>query len=228
MKQRKVVSVIGALVLIISAVVFITGCSQPNSNKENTGNNGGTLEVQPTGKADPALKGTRWESTADVSIEFTENGNIANISGDQALYTVEGEKINFDLSSQISNFKNMTEAKFIQENKSLVKNHIAELEKEIKEAEKNGDEQKKKEKEKDLEKAKGWLNALEHPDEDLQEAIKEEVKKIHAYASKMDPYAKFEGIFNSEKKKLTIEKFPHYDWRTKEVAVKTIVFEKNT
>ena len=41
MKQRKVVSLIGALVLLISAVVLITGCSQPNSNKGNTGNNGG-------------------------------------------------------------------------------------------------------------------------------------------------------------------------------------------
>ena len=43
MKQRKVVSVIGALVLIISAVVLITGCSQPNSNKGNTGNNSGNI-----------------------------------------------------------------------------------------------------------------------------------------------------------------------------------------
>ena len=43
MKQRKVVSMIGALVLIISAVVLITGCSQPNSNKGNTGNNSGNI-----------------------------------------------------------------------------------------------------------------------------------------------------------------------------------------
>ena len=41
MKQIKKVSMIGALVLIISAVTFITGCSQPNSNGGNTGNNGG-------------------------------------------------------------------------------------------------------------------------------------------------------------------------------------------
>ena len=32
MQQRKVDSLIGALVLIISAVVLITGCPQPNSN----------------------------------------------------------------------------------------------------------------------------------------------------------------------------------------------------
>ena len=43
MKQRKVVSMIGALVVIISAVVLITGCSQPNSNKGNTGNNSGNI-----------------------------------------------------------------------------------------------------------------------------------------------------------------------------------------
>ena len=43
MKQRKVVSMIGSLVLIISAVVLITGCSQPNSNKGNTGNNSGNI-----------------------------------------------------------------------------------------------------------------------------------------------------------------------------------------
>ena len=43
MKQKRFVSMIGALVLIISAVVLITGCSQPNSNKGNTGNNSGNI-----------------------------------------------------------------------------------------------------------------------------------------------------------------------------------------
>ena len=43
MKQIKKVSMIGALVLIISAVTFISGCSQPNSNGGNTGNNGGNI-----------------------------------------------------------------------------------------------------------------------------------------------------------------------------------------
>ena len=226
MKQKRFVSVIGALVLIISAVVLITGCSQPNSNKENTGNNGGTLEVQPTGKADPALKGTSWESTAYVAIEFTENGNIANISGDQALYTVEGEKINFDLSSHIAIFKNMTEATLIQESKSRTKKDIVELEKDIKEAEKEGEEQKKKELEKRLEETKERLKTLENPDAKKKEEIKEGVKNMHTYASKMEPYAKFEGIFNSEKTKLTIKEFPEYDWTNKKVIIKEIVFEK--
>ncbi len=226
MKQRKVVSMIGALVLIISAVVLITGCYQPNSNKGNTGNNGGSLEVQPTGKADPALKGTSWKSTADVSIEFTENGNIANISGDQALYTVEGEKINFDLSSYIAIFKNMTEAKLIQEMKVDAKEDIVELEKDIKEAEGKGDEQTKKKLEKELEETKEWLKTLENPDEQMKDGIKQQLKSMHTYASKMEPYAKFDGIFDSEKTKLTIEKFPNYDRGTEEVIAKKIVVEK--
>ncbi|MGP1577157.1 MAG: hypothetical protein ACTTH7_06695 [Treponema sp.] len=37
MKQKRLVSLIGALVVIISAVVLITGCTQPNSNKGNAG-----------------------------------------------------------------------------------------------------------------------------------------------------------------------------------------------
>ena len=46
MKQKRLVSVIGALVLIISATAFIAGCSQPNSNKGNTttSNGGGTAQ----------------------------------------------------------------------------------------------------------------------------------------------------------------------------------------
>ena len=50
MKQRKVVSMIGALILIIGAVALITGCPQANGNKDkkenttinNGGNSGGS------------------------------------------------------------------------------------------------------------------------------------------------------------------------------------------
>ena len=36
MKQRKIVSMLGALIVIMSAVVFISGCSQANSNENNS------------------------------------------------------------------------------------------------------------------------------------------------------------------------------------------------
>ena len=51
MKQKKVVSMIGALVLIISAVAFITGCPQANSGKSNENN-----KVPEYIKGDIALK----------------------------------------------------------------------------------------------------------------------------------------------------------------------------
>ena len=68
MKQRKVVSMIGALVLIISAVVLITGCSQPNSNKGNTGNNSGN-----TGNTDILKKDIIEFETASVKCQKTNS-----------------------------------------------------------------------------------------------------------------------------------------------------------
>ena len=42
MKQKRLVSMIGALIIMISVVVLITGCPQPNNKKDNTtvNNNG--------------------------------------------------------------------------------------------------------------------------------------------------------------------------------------------
>ena len=37
MKQKKFVSMIGSLVVILSAVALITGCPQPNNKKDNNG-----------------------------------------------------------------------------------------------------------------------------------------------------------------------------------------------
>ncbi|MGF7109812.1 hypothetical protein [Treponema pedis] len=247
MKQRKVVSLIGALVVILGAVAFITGCPQANSNKDkkdnmtvnnggttsnnggttggNTGNNGDSLAVQPTGTADPTLKGTNWSGDGK-SIYFSEDGNIASIRSEQMLYTIQGEKISFDLSSFITITENMTEEKFIRKVKIDTKQDIAEFEKEIREAEKSGDEQTKTQLEAKLEDMKELLQMLENPDEQMKERIKESLEGIHEYAGKMKANAKFDGIFNSEKTELTIEKFPEYDWQTGTVKVSQIIFKK--
>ena len=156
MKQRKVVSMIGALVLIISAVVLITACSQANSNKGNTGNNsgnisnnggntgnnGGSLAVQPTGKADPTMKGTTWAAdTPIIFMQFTNQGNIMEIDEyRQALYQVDGLKISFDLSSFLTMEKNLTVEGYIDWQISTLKKGIAELE----EKSKTADEETKK------------------------------------------------------------------------------------
>ena len=71
MKQKKIVSLIGALILIISAVVLITGCSQPNSNKENTGNNSGNTGNNSgnTGNTDIVKKGIIEFDSASVKCQ---------------------------------------------------------------------------------------------------------------------------------------------------------------
>ena len=59
MKQKRIVSMIGALVVILSAVALITGCPQANGNKDKkeniTTNNGGN-----TGGSSINLAGTVW------------------------------------------------------------------------------------------------------------------------------------------------------------------------
>ncbi|UTC61225.1 hypothetical protein E4O05_06940 [Treponema sp. OMZ 787] len=65
MKQKIRVSMIGALVVIISAVVLITGCPQPNSNK---GNNSGN-----TGGSSINFAGTVWYSGGYGYLYFSSN-----------------------------------------------------------------------------------------------------------------------------------------------------------
>jgi len=90
MKQKKIVSMVGALVLIIGAVVLITACSQANSNNGNTGNNGGnTVGVQ----FPDDLRNTSWSHKTVISgmvmnsitlefgtntLKYTANGIVAN------------------------------------------------------------------------------------------------------------------------------------------------------
>ncbi len=63
MKQTKIVSMIGALVLMISAAAFITGCKQPNSD------NAGAVVVQ----FPDDLQNTTWTSPYSGTLEFGTN-----------------------------------------------------------------------------------------------------------------------------------------------------------
>lgn len=73
MKQKKLVSMVGTLVLIISAIVLITGCSQPNSN-----NGGNTVGVNNklAGIAYVGTYGGEGENYSGVGDwEFTVSGS---------------------------------------------------------------------------------------------------------------------------------------------------------
>ena len=86
MKQRKVVSMIGALVLILSAVVLITGCQQANNNKDKAVNkaiyvgkieqNGTTITNTLTFKADgTCINCAVIENVSVVTMEGTYTGD---------------------------------------------------------------------------------------------------------------------------------------------------------
>ena len=68
MKQIKKVSLIGALVLIISAVTFISGCQQPNNT------DGGDFSPF-TGSNDNSL----WKQSGQESYLYAQKGIIYNV-----------------------------------------------------------------------------------------------------------------------------------------------------
>ena len=93
MKQRKVVSLIGVLIVMISTVAFMTACSQANSNNGNTGNNGGnTVGVQ----FPDDLRNTSWSHktkvggmvTNSITLEFGTNTLKYTANGIVANYTI--------------------------------------------------------------------------------------------------------------------------------------------
>ena len=113
MKQRKVVSMIGALVLIISAVVLITGCSQPNSNKGNTGNNSGNISNN-TGN-----NGNNGENTGN------NGGNTGNNDGNTGSTDIlKKDIIEFETASvkctNTNSYTKVTSGSQIQEKDKLL------------------------------------------------------------------------------------------------------------
>ena len=72
MKQKRLVSMVGALILIIGAVVLITGCPQPNSNK---GNNSGN-----TGGSSTETELYRFENKSSFTVKFYVGNSMGTLS----------------------------------------------------------------------------------------------------------------------------------------------------
>ena len=75
MKQKRLVSVIGALVLIISAVALISGCQQANGNQNNTSSDWRPVlnksDLVGTWKADFSMSGVVGKKTLYVASNFS-------------------------------------------------------------------------------------------------------------------------------------------------------------
>ena len=231
MKAKKSFSLFGVLIIMISTVVFIAACTQATGNTGNTGNTTGNtgnnnsagkvVQVGATGEADPALKGTEWNSR-DTGLSFSEKGNTVQIyKYGMAIYKKEGKKISFDLSAQIKIDKAMTKDDFITTAKAEIKEKIAELEKRKKEA---GSDAEKAKLEKDIKETKEFLQQLDNPDAEMQAMIKNTLEFLKKRGAALEPYKTFEGTLTGDK--LEIEKFPVYDGQTNKVTVTNITFTK--
>ena len=75
MKQKRLVSVIGALVLIISAVALISGCQQANGNQNNTSSDwkpvSNKSDLVGTWKADFSMSGVVGTKTLYFASDFS-------------------------------------------------------------------------------------------------------------------------------------------------------------
>ena len=214
MKAKKSFSLFGVLIIMISTVVFIAACTQANGN---TGNNsaGKVVQVVPTGEADPALKGTKWNS-GKRGLSFSEKGNTAWIETcGAAIYKKEGTKISFDLSAQISIYKAMTKDDLITTAKAEIKEEIAELEKRKKEA---GSDEEKAKLEKEIKEAEEFLQQLDNPDAEMQSMIQKRLEFLKKRGAALEPYKTFEGTLTSDNE-LVIEKLPVCDNENKVMIV---------
>ncbi|MGP1458900.1 MAG: hypothetical protein ACTTKL_06295 [Treponema sp.] len=149
--KRNALFVTLAGVSLLLAATAVTGCGHSLTDGSKNGkvqplakalSDGSTddTKVQPTGEADPALKGVRFESASDesiheaVTIVFADNdGNIASVNHMDATYTVSGSTVSFDLSQYVKIWESMTVEKYLEMNglTDISEEEKAELEKEI-------------------------------------------------------------------------------------------------
>lgn len=225
MKQKKLTLMIGMSVVLFSTIFMMTAC--PNSSSTAKTNAG--INVIPTATADPELKNTFWsEPTApgqpiENAISFDGVGNIASINSIQALYTVNGTTISFDLIPWINIYKNMTLDKFKEDYIAILKIQISELQKDI---DKETDPSLKQQLEDRLKNTQKDLTMIENNDPGMLQMLRGHIEFLKNMAKTLEPYAKFDGTFNEGKTTLTIEKFPKYDAATNSVTVKKIEMEK--
>ena len=210
--------------------------STQSSSNQGSSNADSPSEVKPTGKADPALKGTRWDTTNRIIIAFAvEDTNMVYVSArevgnQEATYSVNGATVSFDLTQYVQLYKSMTVDKLIKKDIAMFENAIAQYEKYLKspEAANNTDEKKRIQ---DLqERAKTLLNDLKNPTEEVLQEKASLIEFMKQYAAKLEPFAKFTGTLNPEKTTLTIEKFPVAVWvgeKCDRIETKMLTFTKN-
>ena len=206
-----------------------------SSSNQGSSNADSSSEVKPTGKADPVLKGTRWDTTNRIIAFAVEDTNIVYVSAretgsQEATYSVNGATVSFDLTQSVQLYKSMTVDKLIKKDIAMFENAIAQLEKDLKAAQAANNKAEEKRIQKELEGKRSVLKPLKNPTEKLQRELASYVESMKQYTAKLEPFAKFTGRLNPEKTKLTVEKFPVGVWegvKFDRIEIKTQIFTKN-
>ena len=209
--------------------------STQSSSNQGSSNADSPSEVKPTGKADPALKGTRWDTT-DRTIAFAvEDTNIVYVSAretgsQEATYSVNSATVSFDLTQSVQLYKSMTVDKLIKKDIAMLEDAIVQLEKDLKAAQAASNKAEEKRIQKELEEQRSVLNDLKNTTEEGLRELASYVEDMKQYAAKLEPFAKFTGTLNPEKTKLTINKFPVAVWvgeKCDRIETKMLTFTKN-
>ena len=139
MKQKKLLSVFGVLIIMIGTVAVMTGCPQANGNKDNIADG---LNIQPTGEADPALKGTEWYPVSfdNVHLSFAEKGKTVRMGSFESVYTVNGLTVSFDFSKSAQAWSTITVDTVLKLEIAAANKEIAEVEAPIKQRTGRGSE----------------------------------------------------------------------------------------
>ena len=222
MKAKKLLSWFGVLIMMMSTVAVMAGCNHANDNKGNTGNTGDGLTIQPTGKADPALKDTHWKSDDHEHLFFSSEGNTVSILIFESVYTVNGSTVSFDFSKSAKAWSTITVEAYIDWEITESNKYIAELE-EL--AKKEQDATMKKEYEDRIESVKNSIQELKNLSPEKKAELEKELEAMKEAAKSIAPYAKLEGTLNADKTELTIEKFPVLD-KDGTCKVEKTVFKK--
>ena len=210
--------------------------STQSSSNHGSSNADSSSEVKPTGKADPALKGTRWDTTNRIIIAFAvEDTNMVyfstpEVGNQEATYSVNGTTVSFDLTQYVQLYKSMTVDKFIKKDIAIFENAIAQLEKDLKAAQAANNKAEEKRIQDDLETKRSVLKLLKNPTEEVQRDVAGYIEFMKQYVVKLEPFAKFTGTLNPEKTTLTINKFPVAVWvgeKCDRIETKMLTFTKN-
>lgn len=205
------------------------------------GQTGGGSTGQTGGVVTYTLKETEWNgkgSGIEAILQFEKNenkvrmemgkaetgsGNVVFHYAGEAVYTVSGTAVLFDMTAYITGLKNATTAQYQQGEINWLKGLIAKIKEDI---HKTTDPDKKRGLEQNLQMYKQWLQDAENPTSEKLQYWQKDVEKAKKHAAALETHAKFNGTLSSDGKSMTVTNLPYFDTSTGTVTLVSITITK--